>query len=114
MTVDVPGYCPEGSGKGVHVGDDMAPSRPKALRSRRHDRKYTLEELCQLIDESINSSISERSPDEILTRGDGWKPFLYGGVTSTIKERDRFHLKVKYSTSRTTEASHGTARNDRE
>ncbi|WP_420959291.1 hypothetical protein [Brucella sp. IR073] len=33
---------------------------------RRHDREYTLEELRQLIDESIKSGISTRSVDEIF------------------------------------------------
>ncbi|ATN33403.1 XRE family transcriptional regulator [Rhizobium sp. ACO-34A] len=32
VTVDLPGYYPEGSGDGVHIGDDMAPV-DEALRS---------------------------------------------------------------------------------
>lgn len=32
MTVDLPGYYPEGEGEGVHVGDDMAVA-DEALRS---------------------------------------------------------------------------------
>jgi hypothetical protein len=82
MTVDLPGYYPEGSGESVHIGDDMAVTdaalqtlKEQAegasfLAGRRHNREYTLEEFRQLIDESIKSGISNRSVDEIFAEAE--------------------------------------------